>query len=432
MPNPLWKTPAAGVTPTAKWADPPSVAPYRYPFGGFGRILDLQQVPFIGAYMIFDPIQTDSGSGLGDAVPAPASPSIPASFYVLECNAITTDSAFADDGDRNTDPAADDDQQRSREQLGRMYPLRPSDITGDSAGGDTAATPSTLTQDTAINAQRAATYGDSGHCPPAAWRYRWATMLPEYFTVGPSPDDYFPNIGLSRFAERIGTLDASAGIHTDGIGAELPTKISNLLSDVTKAADRGLFPSRPPDKVNGEDVMAVQGMININTAPARVLSMLPMLPDPANNFALAKAIVRWRDGNAINSAGPSAGAFTSVFDLYNVPEFRYWQNQLIQNQAASADVARARGDYSFDVERYDWEKQSSLLSRIANNITTRSDTFTVYVQLQGWQNVGTSSPKLVAQRRTAFVVDRSGVGPGAGATPVIINQTKHGPLVPSE
>ncbi len=47
-------------------------------------------------------------------------------------------------------------------------------------------------------------------------------------------------------------------------------------------------------------------------------------------------------------------------------------------------------------------------------MTTRSDTFTVYIEVQGWQNVGlTSGGKSIASpvitRRYAFIVDRTGV-----------------------
>jgi hypothetical protein len=46
-------------------------------------------------------------------------------------------------------------------------------------------------------------------------------------------------------------------------------------------------------------------------------------------------------------------------------------------------------------------------------ITTRSDTFTVYVLVQGWRGAGDpgQTPELVVQRRKAFTADRNGLTP---------------------
>ena len=48
---------------------------------------------------------------------------------------------------------------------------------------------------------------------------------------------------------------------------------------------------------------------------------------------------------------------------------------------------------------------------LSNLITTRSDTFTVYVVVQGWRNAGTTSAYPVITRRAAFIVDRNSVTP---------------------
>jgi hypothetical protein len=51
-----------------------------------------------------------------------------------------------------------------------------------------------------------------------------------------------------------------------------------------------------------------------------------------------------------------------------------------------------------------------LLNRISNLITTRSDSFTVYIVVQGWRidPKNAQAPELVVQRRAAFIADRSG------------------------
>ena len=68
----------------------------------------------------------------------------------------------------------------------------------------------------------------------------------------------------------------------------------------------------------------------------------------------------------------------------------------------------------------DFQTMNLALARVSNLITTRSDSFTVYVLVQGWQNAGTATAKLVVQRRAAFIVDRSGMTP-SNPTPTITN-----------
>ncbi|HEX8525270.1 MAG TPA: hypothetical protein VF669_23665 [Tepidisphaeraceae bacterium] len=60
-----------------------------------------------------------------------------------------------------------------------------------------------------------------------------------------------------------------------------------------------------------------------------------------------------------------------------------------------------------DGVRGDFEEQFLQLSRISNLITTRSDTFTTYIIVQGWRNAGTPKPELVVQKRVAYIIDRS-------------------------
>jgi len=69
----------------------------------------------------------------------------------------------------------------------------------------------------------------------------------------------------------------------------------------------------------------------------------------------------------------------------------------------------------------DYQADCLTLTRISNLITTRSDTFTIYIELQGWQNVGitNSSGANIAQpmvtRRYAFIVDRSAINGDPGS-----------------
>lgn len=209
-----------------------------------------------------------------------------------------------------------------------------------------------------------------------------------------------------------------------------------------------------------EDPGGLEGLININTAPARVLSTLPWFPpppgekvstalvrwDPVNkvllpgggdqiddNWDLAQAIVWYRDRGYTNASEPvlvPGGPFASIFDLYRVPGFKLAQERLIDVgiPGAQADVGILQGDFTFsqlavtappqfpfqtDGLRFDFKEQYLLLNRVSNLITTRSDVFTVYVVIQGWRNVGVpnQTPQFVTERRAATIVDRTAVTP---------------------
>ncbi len=207
----------------------------------------------------------------------------------------------------------------------------------------------------------------------------------------------------------------------------------------------------------------MDGLININTAPWWVLASLPLLPPdiaanngagvtgydnsnaaaihnnngfPKNSENLAKQIVLWRDGDG-TAANPPHGPFRSIFDLNRVTDttghyiFRD-AIKLVRNLGgAGYDFSNAKsssippttptynstiidGDFSPatggpDSITNDFEENYLMLNRISNLITTRSDTFTVYIVVQGWRGVGTTTPQLVAQRRAAFIIDRSNV-----------------------
>ena len=55
----------------------------------------------------------------------------------------------------------------------------------------------------------------------------------------------------------------------------------------------------------------------------------------------------------------------------------------------------------------DSEGRYLMMTRVSNLLTTRSDTYTVYVEVQGWRGVGSTTPELVVQRRRAFIADRN-------------------------
>jgi hypothetical protein len=162
----------------------------------------------------------------------------------------------------------------------------------------------------------------------------------------------------------------------------------------------------------------VEGLININTAPWKVLAALPLIPGgtQAQIDALAQAIVNYRD--VVNPAPGAGGPFQTIYDLYKVPEFSNTQDTIL----TAGDPNDIDGDFSplggtgntlTDGVRFDFEERFLLLNRISNMITTRSDSYTVYLLVQGWQDAGTVNPQLRTQRRLAFIVDRSRINPTA-------------------
>jgi hypothetical protein len=84
---------------------------------------------------------------------------------------------------------------------------------------------------------------------------------------------------------------------------------------------------------------------------------------------------------------------------------------------SATDINDPQGDFSpltpaaADGVRADFEEKSLALSRISNLVTTRSDSFTCYLLVQGYRDAETANPELVVQRRVAFLLDRSGTVP---------------------
>ena len=200
-----------------------------------------------------------------------------------------------------------------------------------------------------------------------------------------------------------------------------------------------------------EDTVGVEGKININTAPWPVLATIPFfapptvasgIPQPVDYITYTQATAGNPTGTATTNVTPLLGTYTddridlakaivdyrnangpfkSIADLYNVPAFRMVNDAMV----ASAEPGYKQGLFSpagFGINastaptgrpRYDFEERFLLLNQISNLITTRSDTFTCYVLVQGYRNVNTPGvvPTLAVQRTAAFLLDRTGVTP---------------------
>jgi len=155
----------------------------------------------------------------------------------------------------------------------------------------------------------------------------------------------------------------------------------------------------------------------------------------SDNLEIAQLICAWRDGSGLGYAGTPHGPFTSIADLNKIvainddptdPTKRVTfanrfgsitpTTQLDDNDGDLTPVTQGTTDGVVD----GFEKRFLQLTRVSNLITTRSDTFTVYVLVQGWRNAGSltngpTPPELVVQRRAAIIVDRNNLTISAGA-----------------
>ena len=250
-------SPNTGGWPSPNMLDAGKGQQNKFPFGQFARNGDMLQIPFIGAYTVEDPSKA-AGTGF------------------IELNSVSMDAAFAEDTDPNDDepaPSGTDDGSRPREQIGRLCPVLA--VTGVSPVFDDFST------------------------TVANHRYAWAKKLFDYLTVQAPQDDYLPNVAPDRQV-------------TDAGEGTTPQAVDN---DDDGTANDGT--ATGTGTTNSEDTVPVQGLVNIGTAPARVLATLPMVSGKVTgkwtgtsdsgawsadgsrdaNVELAKAIVLWRDGD---------------------------------------------------------------------------------------------------------------------------------------
>ncbi len=174
-----------------------------------------------------------------------------------------------------------------------------------------------------------------------------------------------------------------------------------------------------------ESTALLQGKININTAPRPVLRMLASVVDPdtgvvtaanvANISTVVDAIVTQR--NLLANAAAEPYGFESIFDLASIASVRDGAgtrpaiptSPQLQTLGDLAGGNKPNSDYQFEMRN---------LTRISNLISTRSDVYTVYVTVQAWSYrpgvtgwTQATDTRLVAERRSSFVVDRSQVTP---------------------
>lgn len=231
-------------------------------------------------------------------------------------------------------------------------------------------------------------------------RYSFALDLWDYLDVYSPQQDYVPNLDPGD--------PTTNGQPTPGTGPKWlpaqPTPVANG-SPITDQAKAN----------NGrEDSAPIEGRININTAHWRVLAAVPFFgADPAKNAKMAQDIVDYRDGNP-NTGVTAHGPFHNLWELNKVPGFK------TLNGTITGEPDDDQGDYSpfgqgaTDGVPNDFETQVLAINRVSNLLTTRSDSFTAYIVVQGWRVNNTVTPPtadLVVQRRVAYIADRASVTP---------------------
>lgn len=380
--------------------------PNLYPLGGFARNGDMLDIPFIGAYRIriLDPGNTTLNQVYLQ------------SPYFLEMNSLPMDASLAA---IETTVA----EQDAAENVGRFVPM--------------AATNEFVT------AIQTGKYPDGNAATtPLPDYYSWTRNLFNYLTVQSSSDAYLPNFDPNVALSNV--ITPTFAYPPQNSGTPLPP--TPTLTANPAAYDQTL-----------QDNVGVEGLININTASWKVLSMLPMVTpseDPTNwqedNQSLAKAIVNWRlihgpftsiyDLNAVMDTAPTnAGKNAAAGAPIGFQNAEGWLNPANGSAppitgAPGTALSSANGIISPPDPAFpnitnptgtpagvsygtseDYQSDCAVLTRISNLITTRSDTFTVYIEVQGWQNVNTANAQPMVTRHYAFIVDRSAVNSDPGS-----------------
>jgi hypothetical protein len=402
-----------------------SPEPIAFPFGGFARNGDILEVPYIGAYRL--------------TIPAAGAGAFP---QVIEMNSPTMDSVMAlataqpqwgetpsgvDAG--LTDPiyGTASGNNFAIEQVGRFCPIGRAD---------------------ALYSITYRTVVDDFWLPPSGltisptWLYHWSTRLFDYLTVQSPQLDLLP--------------DVDPGVSDPNLFRQyFSYPVSTVNPPVPVANSNGAAANAEPNSTGStEEAATVQGLININTAPWRVLAAVPWVPAAYPNHAtdnvnIALSIAYYRDVDDGTGATPvrGHGPFKSIFELSNVPLHPFLPTPDMPTPAGLPPLLRDFFTYStganypfaltsdlgdltavYGNTMYpvlgDFKSQYMMINRVSNLITTRSDSFTAYVLLQGWRAAETPNAALVVQRRAAFLIDRSGVTP--------INSTPTVNFVPSQ
>lgn len=391
----------------------------RFPFGGFLRNLDVLQVPFISPVRIH----------------AVGNPNVQ-----YEVISLTQDAAFAED------TATDNN---GEENIGRFTPIvvpAPANSPPRTRGVPTIDETSTEWE---------------------LLRYGWASDILDHLTVRPAASPHLPHAAVRKVQGAIGgneTYTVASYPETDPLLR--PQPVSPKPATFERPSPATAYDAGEQGLVN----------INTAPLPVLAAVPWVRNPNPllerAANVNIARSIIAHRekngpfrslfDLNAVRIIDPNTGnetAFTlrvggaglqytppadpGTFPGLSGPfDLNFVQNLTNDNgdfsplgDAGNSPVGvrpvpdpafpGRRGNRNTDnspvtpanpsLQRNppgDFESQFLVITAVSNLLTTRSDTFTAYLVIEGWRDAGTPRATRVLQRRYAYILDRTGVSVG--------------------
>jgi hypothetical protein len=429
--------PNAGRTNTAL------AEPNEFPFGGFPRNGDILEVPYIGAYRLMiqagvtwqtiemNPVTMDSVMALGLAQSA-WNETLPTGALEPTTTPPNPNGADPIYGILQTRP--NPFPSFAIEQVGRFCPLGPAEFP-----------PGALPVYT--NAPNDYFLSPNPASPASpTWLYHWATRLFDYLTVQSPQQDFLPDVDPGVTDPNVSntiTPNPPPSQYMPGVPTAVPQSVSNVAAGVFNGE-----PLNPPGQ--SEEAATVEGLVNINTAPWRVLAAVPWVPPTSmypnhavDNANIAVSIAYYRDVNDGSVSPPAVhphGPFKSIFELGSVPiyapiggsdvgapgkplrDFLATSVGLTPPVVTTADQGDLTQVYTANSPNPvvgDFKYQYMMINRVSNLVTTRSDSFTAYILLQGWRNAETPGATLAVQRRAAFLIDRSGITPINNNSPTV-------------
>lgn len=459
-----------------------------YPFGGFTRNLDILEAPYIGSYRL----RILNNPPFNSQSPTPGQPIFPHGndpSYLLELNPVTMDCQQADDYDTLYSGGTDD----QFENIGRFCPIDGLDTSttkipvNDFALG-ISPPPGTTTPSSSFWRYHWAMKLADYLTVESPQDEQFPLMDASFPSIGtppqgtppqgivhntsgttPAPQSYGQVATPASTTGFTATVDLNPNANYVGLPIEILSGGSQgQMSTVTSAAPTGTanqwtitfspalqslpittMPQSstiPPPTAQydqfviygpPEETAALNGLVNVNTAPWPVLAGVPMVLNAATaglaqNVAIAQSIVYYRDINDSSGASPphGHGPFKTLFELNDVPVYSTIPPNPLPPQAVPSFRFRdaigncqqtvfdsAHGNYTntgqtgTTVQAGDFQGTFLMINRVSNMLTTHSDSFTAYVEIQGWQNAETASPVLKVTRRATILIDRSKVTP---------------------
>jgi hypothetical protein len=448
-PLPIASPDMAGPKATSLASGPANAA---FPYGGFARNGDLMNVTYVGAYRI---------SGVSAGSPA-----------IIELNAVTMDSAMANDTSMDDILNA---EQLGRQNIGRFTPVHWADTVDASGNPPTSEFALAITGPVTLRDDYVPDFVPSTAAPtqPPYWptktAYNWTMDLFDYLTVQAPHDDYLPDTDPAKYSAATAVANSTYLVANAGYSTANPSASTNYPTVATEEAA----------PVHGRININTANWRILATLP--FVDGVSFTPNPGNNAALvteqiAQSIVYYRDidDGTYGATGVlhPHGPFQSIAELnevpliapsavpvlpLNIPPPPYASyveanaplpvgtllRTVLGSYQAAGSLFPVSGVHASnsngELAPYnsasptspptagpsnvygDFENQNLALNRISNMITTRSDSFTAYVLVQGWRHAGTDHPELVVQRRGAFIIDRSTITPANNTSSSVTN-----------